>query len=380
LADARFVRPVPLLLFGLALALSACGPAFEPLDLPDDPAEPGVPVGVMTVSFGDQVMEVWYPAADGAADAATEGVDLMEVVPQVLLDVVDDFELPILPSRAVRDAPPRLLEEPVPALLFSHGMAGFRTQSFDVTTHLASRGYVVVAPDHPGRHFADLAPCLFDPPLDGCAVPDGSDPAMEDMGFAQDWLATGLEEVGLDGLIDLETRGIFGHSAGAGTSMRVGSYDPKIDAVLGLAGADDSFGGDVPLGTVAGTCDGMIGPEEIATPTLAAADGVHVDIAAAGHLAFTDLCAAEFGPLSDEVLAPRPDISATFLHMLTALGTDGCDGYVPAPELACGDAFMPLQDSAPLVRHYATVFFDEALKGAGPGVVSGAHEAAEVRP
>lgn len=356
----------------------ACAPAPEPLDLPADPAEPGVPTGVMTVSLGDQVLEVWYPAGDDAAEHAPETVDWNAVVPEVIVERVDAFTLPTMPGRSVRDATPRRLEEPVPVLLFSHGMAGFRTQSFDLTSHLASRGYVVVAPDHVGRTFADLGPCLFDPPADGCVIPDGTDPAPEDLAFAQDWLTTGLDAVGLAELVDLERRGVFGHSAGAGSSMRVGGSDPKIDAVLGLAGALEAFTGDVPIATIAGTCDGMITPDEI-SPASLDAGGVHADIAAAGHLAFSDLCGVDFGALAEELLAPRPDISDVFLEMLVALGTDGCAGYVPAPELDCGDAYMPLEESYPLVRHYSTVFFDDVLKGQGAGLVA-AHDSVEVRP
>jgi predicted dienelactone hydrolase len=364
----------------LLLALAAACAAPEPLELPDDPAATGVPVGVMTVTYDDQVMEIWYPATDAAADEASESIDWNQAVPPAVIEQVDGFAMPLLPGPAVRDAAPRRLEEPVPVLLFSHGTAGLRSQSFDLTAHLASRGYVVVAPDHPGRNFADLAPCLFDPPLDGCLIPDGDDPAPLDFVYVQDWLESGLEDVGLDAIVDLELRGIFGHSAGAGSSATVGGYDARIDAVLGLAGLTDGFDVDIPLATLAGTCDGMVDPEEVSAGSLAAPDGVHVDIAAAGHLAFSDLCDAEFGALADEVLAPRPDISELFLDMLVALGIDGCDGYTPAQELDCGDAYMPLEESAPLVRHYSTVFFDDALKGEGAGIVAGVHDSVEVRP
>lgn len=363
----------------LLVTVIGCPPPPEPLELPADPAEAGVPTGVMTVTWQDQVMEIWYPAGDDAADQAAEAVDWNSVIPDVIVERVDGFTLPTLPGRSVRDAAPRRLEEPVPVLLFSHGMAGFRAQSYDVTSHLASRGYVVVAPDHPGRTFTDLGPCLFDPPADGCTIPDGTDPAPQDFVAVQDWLEVGLEEVGLEEVVDLETRAIFGHSAGAGSSARVGSYDPHIDAVLGLAGLVDDFDGDVPVATLAGTCDGMVAPDEVSAGSLAAADGVHLEIAAAGHLAFSDLCGVDFGGLAEELLEPRTDISEIFLEMLVALGTDGCPGYAPAPELDCGAAYMPLEQSSPLVRHYSTVFFDDVLKGRGAGVVA-AHDGVEVLP
>jgi hypothetical protein len=42
--------------------------------------------------------------------------------------------------------------------------------------------------------------------------------------------------------------------------------------------------------------------------------------------------------------------------------------------LAC-----PLETSAPIVRHYSTVFFDSALMGEGPGVEAGVFAEADAR-
>ncbi|MEY3211311.1 MAG: hypothetical protein RIT28_1792, partial [Pseudomonadota bacterium] len=42
--------------------LFGCSPSPEPLVLPEDPAERGVPVGVRTVTIGgDLTVEIWYP-------------------------------------------------------------------------------------------------------------------------------------------------------------------------------------------------------------------------------------------------------------------------------------------------------------------------------
>jgi predicted dienelactone hydrolase len=58
-----------------------------------------------------------------------------------------------------------------PVILFSHGFAGTRMQSRFLCTHLASRGYVVAAPDHTGNTFLDLnlfriSNSAYDRPLD----------------------------------------------------------------------------------------------------------------------------------------------------------------------------------------------------------------------
>ena len=54
-------------------------------------------------------------------------------------------------------------ETPYPVVFFSHGLGGARVQSINYTTHLASRGYVVLSADHVGRRMTDLLPCLLSP-------------------------------------------------------------------------------------------------------------------------------------------------------------------------------------------------------------------------
>jgi predicted dienelactone hydrolase len=57
------------------------------------------------------------------------------------------------------DAPVRRGRHPV--IVFSHGSCGLPTESTYYTTALASRGFVVVAPTHPGNTADDgLATCI----------------------------------------------------------------------------------------------------------------------------------------------------------------------------------------------------------------------------
>merc|ERR1711972_498206 len=43
-----------------------------------------------------------------------------------------------------------------PVILYIHGTAAFRTESLHQQTHWASRGFVVVAADHPGIQLYDI--------------------------------------------------------------------------------------------------------------------------------------------------------------------------------------------------------------------------------
>ena len=122
-------------------------PSPEPLNLPEDPAEQGVPVGVRTYQDAQITLEIWYPASDSVADQEGESVDFDGFLPASVTDRLGPVDFPSIPTIAVRDAPLRVPETPYPVVLFSHGFGGTRLQSVDYTTHLASRGYVVIAPD-----------------------------------------------------------------------------------------------------------------------------------------------------------------------------------------------------------------------------------------
>src|SRR5262249_23499053 len=87
---------------------------------------PGTPRTLDTV--------IWYPAPKGSG--------------------------PVSPGfRAVVDAPLDPSGGPYPVVLFSHGSCGYPAQSTFLTSLLASRGFVVVAPPHPGNTIFELATC-----------------------------------------------------------------------------------------------------------------------------------------------------------------------------------------------------------------------------
>ncbi len=113
-----------------------------------------------------------------------------------------------------------------PVLLFSHGNTGMRYQSIFLTEHLASRGWVVVAPDHTHNTYADydddmLGAVMFRRPLDIAA--------------SYDWLMAELGAAGglLEGCLDEELGyAVSGHSFGGFTTAAVSGavIDPQAVA------------------------------------------------------------------------------------------------------------------------------------------------------
>lgn len=372
----------------LALAL-ACAPPIEdsggatpePLNLPADPAASGVPVGARTVVTSAFTAEVWYPASDSVAGAPTEMADFMQFVPEVFIETVGEFSFNPVDSGAVRDAPLRIPDgEPYPVVVFSHGFGGMRLQSLDYTVHLASRGYVVVAADHPGRMMGDILPCLFSPPLEGCdlGAMTGADPAYDDVLAVADWLGEAAGEGWLAGAIDPTKLALSGHSAGAGTTGSVGEDDPRFVALLPMAGGA-TVTRDVPSLLMGGTCDGFASDASMVSAYEGSTDASLVRVLGAGHLAFSDLCELGLLELADALLASRDDVNGLMLEQLRALASDGCPGVEPLVEdHSCADAYLPLERSDPIVRHYSTVWFDARLRGFGPGVEAGVYADAEV--
>jgi predicted dienelactone hydrolase len=112
-----------------------------------------------------------------------------------------------------------------PVLVFSHGNTGMRYQSVFLAEHLASRGWVVIAPDHKYNTFTDyeeerLGELVFRRPLDVAA--------------SFDWvLEQGAAGGFLEGCVD-EAAGyaVSGHSFGGYTASAVAgaTVDPEATA------------------------------------------------------------------------------------------------------------------------------------------------------
>lgn len=349
----------------------------EPLDLPEDASVQGVPVGVRTEQIDGVSVEIWYPAADAEAGGAGEAVDPADFVPDSVVEVLGELPLPLMPTYAIRDARLRPPEEPYPVVLFSHGFGGFRLQSVDITTHLASRGYVVAAVDHPGRMLGDVLPCLFLPVLEGCDLSGFTkDPGPADL----DDLIGLLEELEgdgwLNGAIDLQRIAVNGHSAGASSTTSFGGVDERIAALLPMAGGS-AVTRDVPTLFLAGSCDSYPALEAVEASASGTTQAQLLAITGAGHLAFSDLCELDLAGFGEEYLEGREDVNTATYESLVALATDGCPGRVPQESTGC-EAFLDLSVSDPIIRHSATVFLDQVLMGRGEGIQAGVFPEAEL--
>jgi predicted dienelactone hydrolase len=200
------------------------------------------PVGVASISVPspshqtpdrELATEIWYPAAD-----PTSGSQAAHPLNR--------------PHAANADASPSA--GPYPLVVFSHGNSGLRHQSTFLTTHLASWGFVVAAPDHTGNTFFEM-------------IRIQSNEERKRVHFE----ARRNRPADLSAVIECATSGdprwpsvdplrigVAGHSYGGWTAFKMPGRDPRIRAVCGLAPASEPFvgrkafeAGELPLTKVA---------------------------------------------------------------------------------------------------------------------------------
>ena len=298
------------------------------------------PVGVTSLELaaGNKV-EVWYPAIEGTT--GTDSYDMRDFIPEAIsalltADVPAVYEYP-----AGRDA--GAATGTFPVVLFSHGSSGIRFQSTFLTSHLASWGIIVAAPDHWSR---DLFHTLSAP------VGDRNSSVTElletlDLVTAEN-VRSGSR---LEGMVDAERVVAMGHSAGGGTILGA-SLDDRIDGYISLAsgalgmGSDSSAAPalpDKPSFFIAGALDAIISAEESTRPSFEAVPGPSRlwIIDGVGHNGFDDFCT--FGNGSGIIgVAIASGLGPLLEGMgnLKRLGEDGC--LPPA---------QPVDLGFPIIRH-----------------------------
>lgn len=248
-----------------------------------DPAARGPwEVGARTVTIGRLTAEVWYPAALGSAAGVEPAVyDIREALGEQA-GAVPDADNPWQACDCHRDLPIDDAHGPYPVVVFVHGTAAFRHQSLTHATHWASRGFVVIAADHPGLMLGDfLARICPGEPVGEQDLDADVDAILAAVGAPAGDLAF------LDGRVDAGRVGVVGHSAGGGAAAAASSK-PGVEVVIPLAATGTSDAPSLYMGgledSIAQFSQTTSAWEGSATPRTL------VGIENSGHLFCTDLC------------------------------------------------------------------------------------------
>jgi predicted dienelactone hydrolase len=269
-------------LLAIAIVAAACsggGGAMDPAPSPGavyDPAATGpYAVGITTVPFqrastadgSPRVLEtvIWYPRAEGAPG-----------------------------SDPVRDAEAAGDGASFPVVVYSHGSGGDPQFQTFLTEQLASHGFIVAAPPHPGNTFQDCFPCGSESILRSAR----ERPA--DVTFVLDQVVAMRDDPAslLGRVVDAERTAIVGHSFGGWTAIYAAA-DGRFDAAVAQApGQPDLLVGraakiTVPVMIIGSGKDEIVPPEGVRRlydALTAAPAKEYVSLPEGRHLSFVDRC------------------------------------------------------------------------------------------
>ncbi len=190
---------------------------------------------------------------------------------------------------APRDLAMDLSGAPYPILMFSHGSCGVPTQSTFMTPLLASHGFIVIAPPHPGNTLFDFPSCGTPAAQVASAIE-----RPKDIRFALDTMlaANGDGASPFFGSMDPDRIAMSGHSFGGFTTYLVVPQDVRYRAAMPLAAAVPPGGAlHIPSLTILGQIDSVVSNAAIrAAYEASTGEKYRIEIENTGHYAFSDAC------------------------------------------------------------------------------------------
>ena len=321
--------------------VAGCGNAIL-REVPSNPSERGPwPVGARTAVIDGLTVEAWYPAVPGSEAGVNAKVyDIRDFLPESERDKISDADNPAQPCDCYADLPVDDVYGPYPVIVFVHGTAGFRTQSLHHMEHWASRGFVVLAADHPGLMLGDLLGSI----CGTNAPPQQLTANVRTVLEAASGQAPGLEWLAPH--VDASRIGLAGHSAGGRT---VGMLPDIGHVIVPMASGGVGTGSAVESVLVlGGTADSVVAyDQQIGGFESSPSPKRLVGLDDAGHLAFSDICSLENDAGEDLITI--------------AVDNEVCGAQFATVLFQCSDTLLPDPDGWAISRWATSAAFEETL-------------------
>lgn len=376
----------------LALACTACGSGRG------GSTESGTDTHAADARVEEALVEVRgdAPPDTSAPDFGMLGPYQVGIVELDLYDDLREREVrtlvwyPALPDGQVRityllfveggafiDAPADLSDAPYPTVVFSHGFNGVAEQSLTYTEHLASHGFLVIAPDHVGNTIKDAN-------ADDEEVAAAALLRPGDLRFAHQEVAALSASPGhlLSGMADTTHVALAGHSFGGYAALMAAGGGVDVDAARAACDAGtpaDIFCPYIPFWPPGETIV-LEDPFENLEALIVLAPGGSAAFGEEG-LAGIQVPALVFGGSLDETTPmdievhpiyqrlPSPKAEVVIQGAVHLSFTNICDIPIAAAALEdfCGVAGMRGADETfPVVNTVATAFLDAHLRSGDP--------------
>ena len=158
---------------------------------------------------------IWYPALNPTGTEEDVTYTITTKVPVEGMDATEPIH-----GHALLGAEIDTAGAPYPLVIYSHGFAANAAWASAVLEHLASHGFIVVAPEHVEQ---------FD--FDWSEIPNSSIDRPRDITQTLDYAEQATAPGGdLAGLIDMENVAVVGHSYGGYTALAMAGAQYDLDA------------------------------------------------------------------------------------------------------------------------------------------------------
>lgn len=329
-------------------AMATVTPDCDGHQRPGVTADPGISgpwaVGNRTVEISGITTEIWYPAAPGSTDGLQPTrYDLREYLAEDDRDRLENSASAFRDCACFRDVPLADLPGRLPVIIQIHGTASFRTASMSQALHWASRGFIVIAADHPRIRLSDV---LRPGGTFGIFFADQERDVTRILKKIR--RPTGPLAF-LAGRMAGDRVGITGHSAG-GRALKDLGKQPGVRVLVPMAAGGVNHGASLESTLVIGAeRDSIVEyTEQVSGYNTSPSLKRFVGLANAGHLAFTDIC--DMAPESGGMLQEAVDAGIEIPEIIVNLSSDGC-----------GESYLAWEESMKILNHVTTLAFEETL-------------------